>query len=258
MQDVDFWEDFEVLTIETPELLELRLPLAGFGPRALAWFLDNLILGVASTILLILVIAAMSDTIFGRGSGGGHGMLVFMVLVGVVLLFSPVFYYVLFEYFWNGQTLGKRWLGIRVIRRGGLPLGFGQVLIRNLLRLIDYLPTNYLAGLIAFFATKYQQRIGDLAADTVVIREFRSRQPYNWAGTPQALAIRPQAAGLATPAIAYAAGAYLERSANLPQEVRLRITDELIRRLGYSAATLSLREREDYLASVLYTRPGLA
>jgi uncharacterized RDD family membrane protein YckC len=257
MPELDFWEDYEVLTIETPELLELRLPLAGFGPRALAWVIDSLIIGVGSIILFGLVIAALAGSLFGRGADNSHAMLVFMVLLGVVALFGPVIYYVLFEYFWNGQTLGKRWLGIRVIRRGGLPLGFGQVLIRNLLRIIDYLPSNGLAGLIAFFVTKYQQRIGDLAADTVVVREFRSREPYNWAGTPQALAVRPSAAGLATPALAYAAGSYLERAAQLPQAVRLRITDELIRRLGYSAATLALREREDYLASVLYTRPGL-
>jgi hypothetical protein len=164
-----------------------------------------------------------------------------------------VFYFVAFEQAWNGQTPGKRWLGIRVVRRGGLPLTLSQVLTRNLLRIIDFIPSG-MTALTSFFATRYQQRLGDLAADTVVIREFGDRQPYLWAGTPEALAVRPSAPGALTPALAYTAGSYLSRAGQFDQATRLQITEELIRRLGYSAATLALREREDYLASVLYQR----
>jgi hypothetical protein len=181
---------------------------------------------------------------------------IFVVALILIAMLSPVFYFVLFEHLWNGQTPGKRWMGIRVVRRGGLPLEFSHVLIRNLLRIIDSLPSNMMAGLVCFFATRYQQRLGDLAADTVVIREFaQGKQPFIWTGTPEALALRPAAPGALTQALAYAAGNYLTRAAGLQQHTRLEISNELIRRLGYSAATLSLREREDYLASLLYRRP---
>jgi uncharacterized RDD family membrane protein YckC len=256
MQPTDFWEDLEVIEIETPEMLPLRLPLAGFGPRALAWFIDSLILGVGLFIVFMFIIVALAGSSAFSASDGGRAVKFFVILIASLAMLSPVLYFAAFEFFWNGQTPGKRWLGIRVIRRGGLPLGFGQVLLRNLLRIVDYLPSNGMAGLVSFFASQYQQRIGDLAADTVVVREFRSRQPFDWAGTPSALSVRPPAAGMLTPALAYITGSYLSRMGQLPQPVRLELTSELIRRLGYSAATLSLREREDYLASLLYAPPG--
>jgi uncharacterized RDD family membrane protein YckC len=254
---VDYWEDYEVLTIETPEMLELRLPLAGFGPRALAWLLDSLIVGFGMMIVFVAAVIVLAATISGQGSPSESRIftLVIVVMISVAVL-CPLVYYVSFETLWNGQTPGKRWLGIRVIRRGGLPLTFNQVLLRNLLRIVDTLPSNGMTGLISFFATRYQQRVGDLAADTVVVREFTTRQPFGWAGTPDALAVHPSRPGALTPAIAYAAGSYLHRAQGFDQHTRLTITDELIRRLGYSAQTLSLREREEYLASVLYQRPG--
>lgn len=258
MSNVDYWDDYEVLTIETPEMLELRLPLSGFGPRALAWIIDSLLLGVGMALVMFIVILAMAGTLFSAGSEPSDAAVIFFILIILVAVLSPVLYHVFFESLWNGQTPGKRWLGIRVVRRGGLPLTFPQVLVRNLIRVVDLLPSNGMIGLISFFATRYQQRLGDLAADTVVIREFAAgRQPYLWAGTPEALAVRPQAPGALTPAIAYTTGSYLHRAPQLDQATRLQVTDELIRRLGYSAATLSLREREDYLASVLYqSQPG--
>lgn len=252
-QSHDYWDDYEVLSIETPEMLELRLPLAGFGPRALAWLLDNIIIGfVLALVFLVVFLAVLAVAPAGSLSSIGSMALLFVIIL-VLALVLPTLYYVGFETFWNGQTPGKRWLGIRVVRRGGLPLGAGQVVTRNLLRLVDQLPSNGIVGLFSFFATRYQQRIGDLAADTVVIREFQpGRQPYLWAGTPEALALRPQLPGSLTPALAYTAGSYLHRAATLDNYSRLQITDELIRRLGYSAATLSLRERDEYLASLLY------
>lgn len=253
---LDYWDDYEVLTIETPEMLELRLPLAGFGPRALAWLVDSFIMGFGIFILIMLAIFAFWGSIFSS-SPAATGTIFFFIAIILIAVLSPVFYFVIFESLWNGQTPGKRWLGIRVVRRGGLPLTFTQVLVRNLLRIIDLLPSNGMIGLVSFFATRYQQRLGDLAADTVVIREFQAgRQPYLWAGTPEALAVRPQAPGALTPALAYTTGSYLQRAAQLDNYSRQQITDELIRRLGYSAATLSLREREEYLASVLYQDAG--
>jgi uncharacterized RDD family membrane protein YckC len=248
----EYWDDYEVLTIETPEMLELRLPLAGFGPRALAWLIDNIIIGVSIFILIMIAMFTFWDSIF-RGSGGTDAVLPFFIIVLLLAILSPVFYFVVFETLWNGQTPGKRWLGIRVVRRGGLPLGFSQIMTRNLIRIIDLLPSNGMIGLVSFFATRFQQRLGDLAADTVVIREFQAgREPGLWHGTPEALALRPQAQGALTQALAYTTASYLQRASQLDNYSRLQITDALIKRLGYSAATLSLRERDNYLASLIY------
>ena len=75
---------------------------------------------------------------------------------------------------WNGQTPGKRALRIRVIQDNGLPLTTNATLTRNLVRLFDYFPALYAVGLVVMFATKHTQRLGDLAARTVVVREQRT------------------------------------------------------------------------------------
>jgi uncharacterized RDD family membrane protein YckC len=237
-------------------MLELRLPLAGFGPRALAWLVDFLLVGICVVVLFILCVVLIGIGMAGRNPAESAIFTLMLILMLAVAVLTPLIYFVLFEWAWNGQTPGKRWLGIRVIRRGGLPLTFSQVFMRNLLRLVDFLPNYGVVGLISFFATKYQQRLGDLAADTVVVREFSGRQPYGWAGTPLALAVRPAAPGALTPALAYISGSYLSRVHDFDPPTRLLVTDEVIHRLGYSAATLSLHERDEYLASVLYQRPG--
>jgi hypothetical protein len=157
-------------------------------------------------------------------------------------------YFILFEVLWNGQTPGKKLAGIRVVKRGGLPLTSRDVLLRNLVRLVDYLPSYCFAGLISFFASKNQQRLGDLVADTVVIREFTSEMPHTWGGDTQ-IALTDGSSGI-PPALVYAISSYFARSSQLSTEARLRLTEEIIRQLSYDASPLSLRERDDYLAHV--------
>jgi uncharacterized RDD family membrane protein YckC len=80
-------------------------------------------------------------------------------------------YYIYFETSWNGQTPGKRWAGIRVIRQDGLPINLSEVIIRNLIRIVDFLPLLYGLGIVAMFADSQSRRLGDLAAGTLVVRE---------------------------------------------------------------------------------------
>jgi uncharacterized RDD family membrane protein YckC len=250
----DFLEDYEVLTVETPENLELRLPLAGFGPRFLAQLVDNVILGVVGTVVFIAAIA--SSAVYVPASGSEEALLVPIIIMILLLLFVTVGYYALFESLWNGQTPGKRLTGIRVVRRGGLPLTFREVALRNLIRLVDWLPSYGFAGLVSFFATRNQQRLGDLAADTVVIREFSTYLPHSWLADDSRSALGgPAPAGYATsmlsPRMAYVLHSYLSRATLLSVGERLELTERMIGALGYSGAALSLREREDYLAAIL-------
>jgi uncharacterized RDD family membrane protein YckC len=255
---LEFWEDYEVLTVETPEHLELRLPLAGFGPRFLAALVDSIVVTVGLTVLILVyvaVTAAFGTSGMGALVGNSVGVAI-VILASLVLLLSPLAYYVVFEALWNGQTPGKRLTGIRVVMRGGVPLTFRGVMYRNLLRLIDMLPSHYFTGIVSFFASKFQQRLGDLVADTVVIREFRTRQPYLWAGTvPSGMSLAP---GTLTPQLTYVISSYMTRRHKLTPESRELITRKSIAQLGYNPLGLSLEQRDNYLISVLQGAAGAA
>src|SRR5690606_14075457 len=96
-------------------------------------------------------------------------------------------YYVLFEYLWNGQTPGKRLVKIRVARTDGNPAGFVEVVIRNLVRVVDFLPTGYGLGLLVMFFSPQARRLGDFAAGTLVVKE-RSDVDLRALSPPSALA----------------------------------------------------------------------
>jgi hypothetical protein len=89
-----------------------------------------------------------------------------------VLVFLAVFlYFMLFEIFWNGQTPGKRWLGLRVIRENGYPIRAVDAVVRNLVRIVDALPSGYAIGLLVMLFNARSKRLGDFAAGTIVVRE---------------------------------------------------------------------------------------
>jgi uncharacterized RDD family membrane protein YckC len=105
----------------------------------------------------------------GFGAGGDVAAAIFFV---VAFLFFWG-YDVAFEVLASGRTPGKRWNGLRVVRSGGQPIAFLASATRNLLRLIDWLPSFYLVGIVAIFASAKNQRLGDIIAGTVVVRERR-------------------------------------------------------------------------------------
>lgn len=245
---MDFWEDYEVLKVETPELLELRLPLAGIGPRFLAALIDYVVLIAATIVLMIVAGIVLSTSAWTGGTGGPQHWLLWVAgLMALAGLLVWVGYFVVLETVWNGQTIGKRVTGIRVIKRNGTSITARDALVRGLMRIIDWLPANGMVALVSFFATRHQQRIGDLVADTVVIREFRSRKPLNWTGGSVPLG-GPQ--GTLSPQLRYAIGSYLSRAATLPLVTRNELSRACIRALGYDPGAMSLREQEHYLASI--------
>lgn len=150
------------LTLDTPENILLDAELAGFGTRCIAAIYDYTILLVMMIVIAILF--ARSTPL--NADNQPRWAALYLILFALVM-----FYHLLFEFFWNGQTPGKRWTNIRVVRSNGMPLTASSILIRNLVRLFDFLPFFYGFGLLVLFATKQTQRLGDLAAKTVVIRE---------------------------------------------------------------------------------------
>jgi uncharacterized RDD family membrane protein YckC len=140
--------------IATPEGVELRLPVAGLASRSLAWLID------ASIKFAALIVFSIFFQFFGELGGG-------MLLIGMFFLLW--FYNVLFEVLNQGATPGKRALGLRVMNMNGTPVGWTGSLIRNLIRFIDVLPGCYAFGCVSVLLTRDFQRLGDLAAGTIVV-----------------------------------------------------------------------------------------
>jgi uncharacterized RDD family membrane protein YckC len=167
----------ETLVIETPERVALHFALASIGNRFLACAIDHAI--QVMTILLVvlgfMVVANISSSLSDRLFSAPKWAKALMVFVVFLLM---VGYFAFFEWLWRGQTPGKRWLKLRVIREDGRPITFFEAVVRNLLRELDILPIPfYSIGLISVFISGKDQRIGDMVAGTVVVREREAEAP---------------------------------------------------------------------------------
>jgi uncharacterized RDD family membrane protein YckC len=151
----------------TPEAVEFTFDLSGLASRVLALLVDLIIQVVIFIILLI--IAARYITLGPDESE---------FPLALVIIFAGFYiinwgYFVFFELLWNGRSPGKRLMGCRVIRDGGLPVNFISSLIRNFIRPIDYVLSALMVGFFIVFASPTYKRLGDLAAGTIVITERR-------------------------------------------------------------------------------------
>lgn len=158
------------VTIRTPEGVDLELTLAGAGSRMAAALLDGVILAVVvvATLVAVTVLGLAAEPETGTFLLGFASLLVTVEVIG---------YYVVFEGL-RGKTPGKMALGLRVTGAGGEPVSFVRAAIRNLVRIVDFLPVAYGVGLVTLLASPRNQRVGDLAAGTIVIRErFAASEP---------------------------------------------------------------------------------
>jgi uncharacterized RDD family membrane protein YckC len=162
------------LNIDTPELVDIEMPLAGIGSRFIAILVDYLICGFAFFILFLLALIVIpAFSIFGRISANWA--------IGITLLIVFVMhwgYFALFEAFSNGRTPGKRVAKIRVIHQSGRGINFVEALARNLLRYADGLPSFYAVGVLVIFLTRRNQRLGDMVAGTLVVRDREVDSPH--------------------------------------------------------------------------------
>lgn len=177
-------ETEETLIIETPERVPLAFALASIGNRFLAVAIDHFI-----QYFVIFVVAWALLSISGIGSVEAiensevlremPKWTIALMIVVLFLIFAG--YFVFFEWLWNGQTPGKRLLKLRVIREDGRPVTLWEALARNLLRIFDAVPgfvlPVYSVGLITIFLSSRDQRVGDMFAGTVVVRERADEAP---------------------------------------------------------------------------------
>jgi uncharacterized RDD family membrane protein YckC len=171
--------DYSVLT---PERVSLDYDIAGLGSRGAAALVDTA-LQIGLLILLWLALAIVGGLVtagLGGGAGDDSGAALALGLGLVILFLLTAFlvlwgYYLVFEIVWNGQTPGKRLMGVRVIRENGYPLRASDSVIRNLVRIVDAPPFGFALGALIMLLNERGRRAGDYAAGTIVIREARLR-----------------------------------------------------------------------------------
>jgi uncharacterized RDD family membrane protein YckC len=179
-------ETEETLIIETPERVPLAFALASIGNRFLAVAIDHVIqyFSIFVVAWFFMLASGLGETI--EAGGGAYAVLqempkwtIALMIVLLFLIFAG--YFVFFEWLWNGQTPGKRLLKLRVIREDGRPITLWEAVARNLLRIFDAFPgvvlPVYSIGLMTIFASRRDQRVGDLLAGTVVVRERSDEAP---------------------------------------------------------------------------------
>jgi uncharacterized RDD family membrane protein YckC len=195
--------------VMTAERVPLRYRVAGLGSRFLAWLVD-------AAFCVLLTFAGLLLTFVLEMGRPGIGLAVLQVWV-FVLFWG---YFLLSEWLWSGQTPGKRLLGIRVIGRSGAAVSFVQAAVRNLLRFVDALPSLLGPGAVGFLTAagnREQRRLGDLAADTLVVHVELLRQPI-------------QALTATSPGAAQRLAHLRQRVAGLDRERRQLILDLCLRR----------------------------
>ena len=177
-------ETEETLIIETPERVPLAFPLASIGNRFLAVAIDHTLqyIAIAAVYIGFMLIAGFGQSQAGVFESLEREMPNWVIAVMIIVLFVLFAgYFALFEWLWDGQTPGKRLLKLRVIREDGRPITLWEAIARNLLRIFDTFPgffvPVYSIGLIAIFLSNRDQRVGDLFAGTVVIREREDEAP---------------------------------------------------------------------------------
>lgn len=235
--------------IETPEHVVFNSSLAGPARRALAYLID---LCVRLAILFVVgVVLSLSSLGHGNPSGWKLGAL-------LLLMFALEWgYFVACESFMGGRSLGKKALGLRVVTRDGLPVSFGSSVLRNLLRAADFLPTGYAIGLLTMTLDPRFRRLGDWAADTMVVIEERPRlrDPIRLQPAPTAAELEQLPARLDLPgSVMEALELFLRRA---PELQKLR-EDELASMLApVYAKQLHVRyEDPSRFLGLLYVRAG--
>ena len=206
--------------IATPEGVDVELTLAGIGSRFIAAILDLLIQGG------VLLAASL---VLGVTGGDGSGLAVAAFSIIFFLVFFG--YDVLFEVRSRGRTLGKRWTGLRVVRSGGRPITFVPSCVRNVMRLVDILPAFYAIGMLSIFVTARNQRLGDLAAGTLIVRD----RPGGFKSAPADALVRAGADGWDVSAVSAqdigTVRQFLGRRSALAAGPRAELAQELERRL---------------------------
>jgi len=204
----------------TPEAVAVTLDIAGLGSRMIALLVD--------TLIQFGILLAAGFLVANAASGTAS-----VIALSVVAFVALWCYFPLFEALWSGRTPGKSTQRLRVIRTDGQPVSFAAVMVRNLVRIVDLLPGTYVIGVISIVLTRRSQRLGDLAAGTIVIRDrpAPTPRPLDLASLSPSGVSPPSAIDTAalTERDVSLIRSYLERRRSLPEEIRADLAGKLAR-----------------------------
>jgi uncharacterized RDD family membrane protein YckC len=240
------------LIIETPEQVPLEFQLAGIGSRFLAMVHDTFIQVISFVVLLILAILFFSfaASLFPGWIRPWAGAL--FVIVVFLLQFG---YFIFFETIWNGQTPGKRYQHLRVIKDNGRPITALDSVGRNLMRVVDSLPLFYAIGIISMLLSSRNKRLGDYVVGTVVVHE---RPLENSSGVGFQYADQQAASGyevtLLTPEEFQFIEVFLLRLPQLPAEAKDKLGREIVERISKRIGIAP----EDQRSPILYLQKVVA
>ncbi len=231
------------LEVETSDHVILRYDLAGGGNRGFAALVDFII----ATVIFVgsFFLGQQALNLFGARVLSLSGVLV------LVTFFITWCYFVLLEWLWQGQTVGKRMYGLRVIGEDGSPATFTAVLVRNLARIIDFLPGFYAVGLLTVIVTPRSQRLGDLAAGTYVVRAPKPQLDYFSLRT-----MSPVGAGKAVETrtlpgeLQRLVREFVSREAKLRNNDRARIAAQIAQRVRPYALDVTVADDVEFLRAV--------
>lgn len=232
------------IEISTPERVTVAYELAGVGSRMLAQVIDALI-----------VIAIVSGILVAAGTI--HGSLALAIAIGGVTL-TPVAFFLIVEWLRHGSTPGKAALHLRVVCATGEPLGLSDSAVRNVIRIIDFLPFAYILGGICAIISKDGRRLGDMAANTVIVRVDDERATAAFAGSFAAAAADAEREPI-PPELMAIAIAYRRRM----RQIDLGPRDELASRIAtriepYWPRPEGMNEEEYVIRAATRTLPGRA
>jgi len=225
----------EHLSIDTPEQIALEFPLAGVGSRFLAIAFDTLLQAIAAVLLAI--VGGTVGFAVASASRSAAPWVFALLLLGFFALYAG--YFAVFEALWRGQTPGKRLVGLRVIDVSGSPVSVYAAILRNLIRIVDQLPGIYAVGIFSVLVTSRQQRLGDLAAGTVVVHERTETLAVPATTAPGAARV---GAHQLTPDDLLVMESFLRRRGDLDPILRLDTARRIAQRM---AAKLQIEPAED-------------
>lgn len=223
----------DALQVATPERVSVELPIAGLGSRVMAYLVDVLLLFAIALVVYFVASFFVPEVI---NDLLGLSRTVMTVLVAVLASGLWAFW-TIFEVVWNGQSPGKRLVRIRVVKSDGSPTTFFTSAVRNLLRIVDFLPTCYPVGLITMLIDKKHRRLGDLLAGTVLVRDQEvDLDAYTRLETAVSLPNGVAPGGVAVSVDLLELGVqFLKRYDSLEPEARTRIGRKLAAKLELGA-----------------------
>jgi uncharacterized RDD family membrane protein YckC len=221
----------------------------------MAALVDSLLIVVVQFVVLGVMWGVVALTIGDpMGTALGPWIIAILGLIAFSLLWG---YYVLFEMIWNGQSPGKRWVGLRVIKSTGAPISLVDSIIRNLVRLVDFMPAYYGVGVIVMFFNDQARRLGDFAAGTLVVREQKDVTLESLSAAPRRPSQAPQKEPL--PGLQNLTtddydliARYLQRRYNLANRGQLarKLASSIRARMGLPPEDLSHQAADEFLVQV--------